>query len=415
MMSQLRIFLSYTRADERPVKQLYAQLQAAGFAPWMDTEDLLPGQKFEYHIRKAIRASDLFLACLSANSVSRRGVIQREIGEALDILQEKLDEDIFVIPVRLEPCEVPERLREFHWANLYDPQGLPKLLQAIRTQMAQQQPEPQGGDLWTDRASGIAFVWIPPGRFWMGQTEAEKRWLIQAVGKENYQQYYADELPRHEVQLATGFWLGKYAVTQAQWQAVMGRNPSHFHGADRPVECVSWNNTQAFLQKLNALTPPPSPPQQGGVQPTPSPSGRVGVGLAFRLPSEAEWEYACRAGSATIWYFGDDPTQLPTYAWNGKNSDGETHPVGQLPPNAWGLYDMYGNVWEWCADTYHGNYTGAPANGSAWGILGDEKVKLLRGGSWNNNAINERSSNRNRNEPDNQNNNIGLRVVVGAR
>ena len=191
--------------------------------------------------------------------------------------------------------------------------------------------------------------------------------------------------------------MGKFEVTQAQWETVMGNNPSWFKGANRPVEQVSWNDAQAFLKKLNA-----------------SIEAHSRASLQFRLPSEAEWEYAARAGTQTAYSFGDDPARLGEYAWYGyeNNAGKQTHPVGQKKPNAFGLYDMHGNVWEWCQDTYgYGDYNETPKDGSAYGSLGDKKAKLLRGGSWNNEPNNVRSANRNRNEPDNQNNNIGIRVV----
>ena len=166
--------------------------------------------------------------------------------------------------------------------------------------------------------------------------------------------------------------MGKYEVTQAQWENIMGENPSSFKGANRPVERVSWNDAQAFLKKLNA-NPSHSPLNQGGQR---------GV---FRLPSEAEWEYAARAGTQTAYAFGDDPARLGDYAWFDDNSGNKTHPVGQKKPNAFGLYDMHGNVWEWVADTWHNNYGGAPTDGSVWDS-GDSDWRVLRGGSWYNNA-----------------------------
>ena len=185
--------------------------------------------------------------------------------------------------------------------------------------------------------------------------------------------------------------MGKFEVTQAQWETVMGNNPSWFKGANRPVEQVSWNDAQAFLKKLNAAS------------------------VQFRLPSEAEWEYAARAGTQTAYAFGDDPNQLGKYAWFDDNSGNETHSVGQKKPNGFGLYDMHGNVWEWVADTWHDNYTGAPNDGSIWGKLGDKKAKVLRGGSWNFDPNNCRSANRGRVGPVDGGNYVGARVVVGAR
>ena len=236
---------------------------------------------------------------------------------------------------------------------------------------------------WMDPVSGMEFVYIPGGEFWMGCGERET-----ACGD--------DEKPRHQLRV-NGFWMGKYEVTQAQWQAVMGRNPSHFNGADRPVDSVSWNDAQEFLNELNAAWANSRSPAQ------------------FRLPSEAEWEYAARAGTQTAYSFGDDPAQLGDYAWFDGNSGNQTHSVGQLKPNAFGLYDMHGNVWEWVADTFHDNYAGAPTDGSAWGNLGDGKAKLLRGGSWDNAPLCCRSAFRYRVDPAYRSLDFGARVVVGAR
>ena len=156
------------------------------------------------------------------------------------------------------------------------------------------------------------------------------------------------------------FAIGKYPVTQEQYQAVIETNPSHFQGnPQNPVESVSYGDAQAFCQKLSQVT-----------------------GKNYRLPTESEWEYACRAGTTTDYYFGDDANQLGDYAWYYGNSQKTTHPVGQKKPNAWGLYDMSGNVWEWCEDNWHDNYIGAPKDGSAWLKNGNDNRSPLRGGSW---------------------------------
>ena len=167
------------------------------------------------------------------------------------------------------------------------------------------------------------------------------------------------EKPQHQVKI-NSFAIGKYPVTQAQYQAVMGTNPSHFsNNPQNPVERISSDDAQAFCQKLSQIT-----------------------GKTYRLPTEAEWEYACRGGTTTRFYFGDDANQLEDYAWYEGNSQNTTHPVGQKKPNAWGLHDMIGNVWEWCEDNLHDNYIGAPTDGSAW-IKNGNDYQILRGGSRN--------------------------------
>lgn len=217
----------------------------------------------------------------------------------------------------------------------------------------------------------LEMVYIPGGTFTMGSPENEK-------------DSYGDEKPQHQVTIKP-FLMGKYPVTQAQWQAVMGNNPSGFKGKNRPVERVSWYDTIEFCARLSQQT-----------------------GKNYRLPSEAEWEYACRGGRATPFHFGETITSdlanydgSRTYAQEPKGQHrGETTPVGSFKvANAFGLYDMHGNVWEWCADPWHDNYEGAPTDGSVWdennndnryqnyidllvNIKNDERRRLLRGGSW---------------------------------
>ncbi len=189
------------------------------------------------------------------------------------------------------------------------------------------------------------------------------------------------------------FELGKYEVTQAQWkqmwQEMMGNNPSHFQNCDQcPVENVSWNDAQEFIKKLNAMND----------------------GYTYRLPTEAEWEYACRAGTS-----GDYAGDLDSMAWYKNNSGGQTHPVGQKQPNGFGLYDMHGNVWEWVEDLFHDSfsYNGAPTDGSAW-ISGGGKFRVLRGDSWLNGDC--RSASRLIGlAPDLSNGVVGFRVVAVAR
>ena len=205
------------------------------------------------------------------------------------------------------------------------------------------------------------MVEIPGGTFIMGSpaSEAERR---------------LNESPQHQVTVPS-FYMGKYELTQAQYQAIMGTNPAYFKGHNRPVEQVSWNNAVEFCKKLSQKT-----------------------GKNYRLPSEAEWEYACRAGTTTPFYFGESITpDLVNYDGNYAYASApkgqyrqQTTDVGTFPPNAFGLYDMHGNVWEWCEDDWRENYINAPINGSA--LISGSNTKLLRGGSWIINPENCRSA-----------------------
>lgn len=230
--------------------------------------------------------------------------------------------------------------------------------------------------------------WIEPGTFLMGSPADER-------GR------YDDEGPQHKVTIPHGFWLGQTPVTQAFYEAATGSNPSNFkHDARRPVERVSWEDAGVFCSKLSG--------QSSDLDDT-----------VVRLPSEAEWEYACRAGTVAAMCNGRELTSddgacpnLDELAWYGKNAKSTTHPVGQKAPNAWGLYDMLGNVWEWCEDVWHDNYSGAPADGSVW--LGDGRDRVCRGGSWAYLARLCRCAYRNHWEPGYRINDLGFRLVLAA-
>lgn len=231
----------------------------------------------------------------------------------------------------------------------------------------------------------LELVSVPGGSFLMGSSPSD-------AGR------YDNETPQHSVTLGS-FWMGKYEVTQAQWKAIMGNNPSCFQSDDRPVEQVAWADAQEFCRRLSARTR-----------------------KTYRLPSEAEWEYACRADTQTKFCCGDADSSLGGYAWYSLNSGGTTHPVGQKAPNRWGLYDMHGNVWEWCEDFYHSSYAGAPQDGSAWTDdptsvdLGNYNgpARVLRGGSWRDEARICRSAYRNLHYPAIRNYNHGFRVVLST-
>ncbi len=244
---------------------------------------------------------------------------------------------------------------------------------------------------------GEAFLmlrWIEPGTFTMGSPEDE-------LGRSD------DEGPQHEVNILRGFWLGQTPVTQAFHEAVVGSNPSYFRGdSQRPVEYVSWDDAGAFCDRLNRLLPP---------------DGETHA----RLPTEAEWEYACRAGPRGVGALcnGEPLTSeegtcpnLAELAWYGQNSDSQTHPVGEKEPNDWGLYDMLGNVWEWCQDEWHSSYKGAPNDGSAWCSIGSEgRYRVYRGGSWADCARYCRCAYRGRWPPDYRRYYVGFRLVLAAQ
>lgn len=237
--------------------------------------------------------------------------------------------------------------------------------------LAQQWVTP--GAIVKDCAECPEMVVIPVGSFVMGSTKN------------------ADEKPPHAVTVRR-FLMGKTEITQKQWSDIMGSNPSQFAGCGQncPVERVSWVDAQQFIARLNKKT-----------------------GQKYRLPSEAEWEYAARAGSTTEWSFGDEGFKLRDYAvYRGNSAGYTTRVVGQKLPNAFGLFDMYGNVWEWTDDCWHENYRDAPSNGSAWKTVCDGFHRVLRGGSWYYNYPESfRSAVRLKYIPDSWSNDIGFRLA----
>ena len=238
---------------------------------------------------------------------------------------------------------------------------------------------------------GMTFVRVPAGRFEMGSPPTDP-------------DATPAEKPRHAVTISKPFEIGRHEVTQAQWEAVMGSSPytsarsNPFYGLPGMAErirqpanpaTVSWNDAQAFIAKLN---------QREGHR-------------GYRLPTEAEWEYAARAGTTTIYSFGDDVRQLGTYAWFSEDfATGSTHPVGSKSPNAWGLYDVHGNAWEWVQDWYDESYYArSPATDPTGPSSG--KGKVVRGGSWHVTSGSWRTAFRKSYEPDYRGISIGFRVV----
>lgn len=227
-------------------------------------------------------------------------------------------------------------------------------------------------------ATDLTLVPIPPGTFRMGTDEV----VTDGAGWTN-----DAERPVHEVKITRPFWLGEVPVTQGQWQAVMGGNPSIVQsaGPDAPVENVSWDDAQAFIAKLNGMQ----------------------SRWTFRLPREAEWEYACRAGTK-----GETYGPLDEIAWYRANGGGTTHPVAEAQPNAFGLYDMLGNVWQWCEDRF-APYTAARAVDPQGAPTGE--LRVMRGGCFYCNAIHCRAARRNRDPVDHKSKSVGFRVAAVLR
>jgi formylglycine-generating enzyme required for sulfatase activity len=260
-------------------------------------------------------------------------------------------------------------------------------------------PLPASPYLWADKstpATGKRFyravefdaptnmVFIPPGTFMMGSPTNET-------------DRFANEGPQIAGTFSRGFWMGKHEVTQGESLEVMGINSSRFTGDDnRPVEMVSWSFATNYCARLTQRE---------------RAAGRIPAGSVYRLPAEAEWEYACRAGTSTRFSYGDDPgyTSLTNYAWYGEGSFGNSHPVGQKLPNAWGLYDMHGNVLEWCQDWYY-DYLGPIYNPFPF-----FEYRVLRGGDWYSGSAYSRSARRTGGLPEGGGSNIGFRVVLAPR
>lgn len=232
----------------------------------------------------------------------------------------------------------------------------------------------------------VAIVRIPAGTFLMGSNlniKADDYWkpCTNCAARNDV------ERPVHQVTISKDFWMGQFDITQEQWQAVMDNNPSHAQaaGPKAPVEQVSWKDVQVFLAKVNAMH----------------------THWTVRLPTEAEWEYAARAGTS-----GETYGPLGAIAWNGGNSSGSTHPVGQKLPNAFGLYDMLGNVWQWCQDWF-GPYSSGAVTDPRGAETGEKRV--TRGGCYYCDAVHERAARRNRDLEDHLSQNIGFRIVAVPR
>jgi formylglycine-generating enzyme required for sulfatase activity len=379
------IFLCYGSEDREQVRILAEALTQEGWSvSWNRT---IPVEKTWKEVFEAELAATRGLVVLwSAKSAKRKWLIEEVeegIRRRLPIFQALIDR---VSP----PLQFQSRqsVNLSGWDGGTNSLAFQSLVRHIRQILGQpspqEAPEPESAPEPPElrppvsrkmfNTIGMRFVLIPAGTFLMGTGPSE-------VGDE-------DELPQHQVTLSQPFYLQTTPVTQGQWVEVMGENPAYFHegGPDCPVENVSWEEAQEFITKLND--------QEGTDE--------------YRLPTEAEWEYACRAGSSSQFCYGEEEADLKNYAWYEANSGECTHPVALLRPNAWGLYDLHGNVFEWCQDWF-GAYPSEPVTHPQGPADGEHRV--LRGGSWNSAAEDVRCAYRHRLTPGYRYRHEGFRVA----
>jgi formylglycine-generating enzyme required for sulfatase activity len=367
------IFISYSSEDRGKAKDIADALEQQGFSSvWWD-RDILPGKPWDTVIEEALDAANCVIVLWSKTSVSSEWVkAEASEGKQRRILITVLIEREEKIPLAIKLMKAAD-LRD--WKDKLPHPGFDSLLKAVagilgRPVQPSQRMEPEKLAKQGSNSIGMKFTLIKAGESYMGSEESY------------------DEKPVHKVEIKNPFYLGTYPVTQAEWKAVMDDDPSHFKGDNLPVEQVSWDYVQKFIKKLNE---------------------KEGTGK-YRLPSEAEWEYTCRAGTSTRYSFGDSESKLGEYAWYLKNSVEKTHPVGQKEPNSWGLHDMHGNVWEWVQDKWHDSYDGAPTDGSAW-KSGDGADRVIRGGSWDYDTGVCRSAVRDDDNPRYRSDDLGFRLL----
>ena len=436
-----KIFISYRRDDSQyQADRLYHAAQKWVEDPkqdiFIDVDKIPFGVDFEEHLDERVSQCSVLLALIGKDWLDiKDNKGQRRLDDPNDFVRieivSALNRKIRVVPILFDGASMPraetlpddlKRLTKRHGIHIQRQSfehDVDRLMQGLGFGANKEsETRPETTPLESARQSAVKYapvsnrvfqldlpgvrnwpkpemVAIPPGTFLMGSPiDEEKR--------------VDDEGPQHEVRIDYPFALGKHTVTFAEWDAAVAAGAKlekpgdqGWGRGDRPVINVSWEDVQAHLDWLNEK------------------AGLAGKSGAWRLPSEAEWEYACRAGTTTPFSFGETiSTEQANYNGNyiyGASEEGqylkETMPVGDYPPNAFGLHQMHGNVWEWCADIWHENYDGAPGDGSVWKQGGDISRRVLRGGSWVNGPRILRSANRNRNDSVSRFNSFGFRLA----
>jgi formylglycine-generating enzyme required for sulfatase activity len=394
-MSKPTVFVSYSHKDEDWKDRLVTHLGVLGHQGLLDLWDdrrISAGEDWHQEIQEAMAAANVAVLLVSANFLNSAFILSEEMPR---LLQRRDNEGVQIFPVIVKPCawqkvdwlrRMQVRPKDGRPLSAGNEHQVDTDLAAIAVEIHElfrlagssvQEPIPPKRSFDALRPEvrnsiGMEFVLIPAGEFLMGSIDKLE-----------------EERPVHKVRISQPFYLGKYAVTQAEWNAVMGNDPSRFKGdLKRPVEMVSWEDVKKFILWLDARE----------VE-------------RYRLPTEAEWEYACRAGSMTTYSFGNDSDQLSEYAWYEANADRQTHPVGQLKPNACGLYDMHGNVYEWVQDWYGEYPAEAATDPPGPSSPGSDPDRVNRGGCWQHDAWSCRSARRGRLTPDSRRDNLGFRLL----
>lgn len=428
--AQPRIFLCHASEDKPQVADLYHRLKAAGYRPWLDKYDLLPGQNWRREIEKIIRDPySLVLVCLSNNSITKRGVVQQEITWALDILDQMPEETIYLIPVRLEECPAPERLSKLHWVDLFEPEGFEYLTRALNYEIGKRQvvpaPEPVTPakiEVFSEPELQPAptklpkiltpqhpfepeLIRIPAGKFLMGSDPS-----IDKHAGETEQPQHSLYLPDYSIAktpvtnaeyrrfIEAGSYQDKSWWTRAGWEQKVRAGwseprywrDSRFNQPNQPVVGVSWFEGVIYCRWLAQMT-----------------------GKAYRLPTEAEWEKAARGTDGRLYPWGNE--------WDAKRCNtkeggkGASTPVGAYSKGVspYGLLDMAGNVWEWCATKWPKPYP-YDVTEDEWAVdyLEGADKRVLRGGSWGDSGGGARCAYRLRDLPHDRGSYFGCRVVV---
>ncbi len=400
------MFLSYRRADmggnaREFVGRLYDELAAKWGMEniFMDVDTIPTGVLFADYIAQQVARADVMLEIIGPQWAAE---LRKRHGDEKDFVRLEIEsataQAIPVVPVLTDTASLPYSTHLVPAPHLQAPAAILRMLERNAYQLRDGSGfEPSVARLIAHleehHSKHIEMVWCPPGTFHRRELKPPKApkplrpwWLfwkqdeLGAADESNL--VYA---PEHTISLTRGFWIGKYPVTQAQWEKVIAINPSDHKCPENPVQNVSWEDAMVFCKTLSARD-----------------------GVEYRLPTEAEWEYACGAGSTTAWCFGNDEARLRDYAWYDENSDNRPHPVGQKLPNSWGIHDMHGNIWEWCQDWY-GEYPDGPATDPGGAALGDGRV--LRGGCWSFSVLSTYTAARYDHPPSNRCDYIGFRLA----